>query len=172
MADQQLSQIQQLLGGLNSSVIQLHGKLDNVGMQITTSSSNNNSNSSMNNNGNNNMMQQMMQMMQGQQFQNSNQFNNNNNINRNNNNNINNSNIRIKSDDLVSSIEAIVAEYEQCMNENKNGGGAAKEALTKLEDKIEVLQVIYKYNYVLLLIIILLLLIDMKFILDLLTYFI
>jgi septal ring factor EnvC (AmiA/AmiB activator) len=48
--------------------------------------------------------------------------------------------IRIKSEELSSTIESIVNDYETCINENSGAGKDAKETISKLEEKVENLQ--------------------------------
>jgi len=145
MSSQHIIQLQQNLVNIQNSVMQLHGKVDGLGMQLTTSSSMQMGMNPMGLNTNNmqmgmqmgmSPMQQQMQMQLMQQQLNQQYM----------------SGlpkpstgprgtpIRIKSEELISTIESIVNDYEACINENSGAGKDAKETIVKLEEKVENLQ--------------------------------
>ena len=145
MSSQHIIQLQQNLVNIQNSVMQLHGKVDGLGMQLTTSSSMQMGMNPMGLNTNNmqmgmqmgiSPMQQQMQMQLMQQL-------------------LypqymsglpkpstgpRGTPIRVKSEELISTIESIVNDYEACINENSGAGKDAKETIVKLEEKVENLQ--------------------------------
>lgn len=145
MPNQHIMQLQQNLVNVQNSIMQLHGKVDGLGMQLATSSSMQMGMNPMGLNASNmqmgmqmgmNPMQQQMQMQLMQQQLNQQYM----------------SGlpkpssaprgtpIRIKSEELISTIESIVNDYEACINENSGAGKDAKETIVKLEEKVENLQ--------------------------------
>jgi len=144
---QQLNQLQQQMLNIQNSIMQLHGKVDGLGMQLTTSSSMQMGINPMGLNSNNmgmgmgmsmgmtpmqqQMQMQLMQQQMNQQFMSSGLPKPST---------TSRAPIRIKSEELISTIESIVNDYETCINENSGAGKDAKETISKLEEKVENLQ--------------------------------
>ena len=51
------------------------------------------------------------------------------------------SGLRLRGDEIVSSVRAMVEEYEKAVRETSSGGSGHKETVTKLEERVELLQV-------------------------------
>lgn len=119
-----LNQVNQSLIGLQSSLIQLHNKLDQMNMQVLA-------NQSMGIGGNFMQMNQMHLLQQQQQY----------NQNRRPNNpliQIVDNHVQLRKEEVFEAIETIVREYETIVNERNTTG--SKDVILKLEEKIETLQ--------------------------------
>eukprot|EP01038_Epipyxis_sp_PR26KG_P012106 gene12106-16203_t len=170
--NQQLTQMNQSMMMVQQSILSIHTKLDQMNSQMTNNHLQNNQQlsllSSNNNHMNNPMALGMMNMnmnpmmyptMNNNQMYglNPNSINNNNQVNpylQSNINNINNNNssaVKVKSDELVNTLQFIVAEYDKACQQginNKNNNtdiyneqiNSLKSTVAKLEEKNELLQ--------------------------------